>query len=141
MGPQPILLPLGPGRLGVDEVGTRQTGDKDLRLSGDAGNPRTWSGDHRQRHPGPIDFERCAGAMHPSHRWRPRPPLPGVKMLAELGVAVTFRMPGEIFQPQQPQRHAAAAQLLLDRLPIRQRTVDIAPVAGRVQSTVELLLA
>ena len=52
MGPQPILLPLGPGRLGVDEVGARQTGDKDLRLSGDAGI------DHRQRHPGPIDFER-----------------------------------------------------------------------------------
>ena len=62
-------------------------------------------------------------------------------MLAELGVAVTFRVPGEIFQPQQPQRHAAAAQLLLGQLPIRQRTVEIAPVGNREQSTVELLLA
>ncbi len=130
---QPILLPLRPGRFGIDQVRARQAGDKDLRRAGGAGI------DHRQRHAGPIDFERLTGAMQLPHCRRPRAPLPGVEMLAELGVAVALRVPAEIFQPQQPQRHAAAAQLLLDRLPIRQRTLRITPVPE--QTTVEILLA
>jgi hypothetical protein len=110
---QPILLPLRPSGFRVNQVRAGQAGDKDLRRSGDA------SIDHRQRHAGPIDFERLAGAVQLPHCRRPRAPLPGAKMLAELGVAVTLRMPGEIFQPKQPQRHTAAAQFLFDHLPIR----------------------
>ena len=135
MSRQPVLLPLGPARLGIDQVRARQAGDKDLGLAGDA------SIDYGQRHAGPIDFERGAGAMQLAHPRRSRAPLPGAEMLAELGVAVALRLPAQIFQPQQPQRHAATAQLLLDDLPIRQRTIGIPRVTGREQTTVELLLA
>ena len=62
-------------------------------------------------------------------------------MLAELGVAAAFRMPAQIFQPQQPQRHTPTAQLLFDPLPIRQRTIPIADLSPGEQAALDLLLA
>ena len=119
----------------MGQVGAGQASDEDLRLADDA------LVDDAQRHAGVIDFKGFAGAMLAAHRRRPRASLPGVEMRAELGVAVAFRMLAQIFQPQQPQRHAAAAQLLLDRLPIRHRTIRIAHIGGGEQATIELLLA
>src|SRR5439155_18097786 len=81
----------------------------------------------------------CAGAMQLAHPRRSRAPLPSAEMLAELGVAVALGLPAQIFEPQQPQRHAATAQLLLDRFPVGQRPIGIAP--SREQTTVEILLA
>ena len=128
-------MTLGPARLSVGQVRAGQASDEDLRLADDA------LIDEAQRHAGPIDFERLAGAMRPAHRRRPRASLPDMEMRAELGVAVAFRMSVQIFQPQQPQRHAAPAQLLLDRFPIRQRTTRMACVGGREQAMIEVLLA
>ena len=135
VGGQPVLLALRPRRLGVDQVRTRQAGDKHLRLAGDAGV------DHRQLHAGPINLESRAGAMRLAHPRRPRALLPGVEMLAELGVAPAFRMPAQIFQPQQPQCHAATAQLLFDHLPIRNWTAPIAYRGSGEQAALDLLLA
>src|SRR4051794_20261284 len=135
MGTEPVLVTLGPARFGVGQVRAGQAGNENLRLADDT------LVDDAQRHAGVIDFERLAGAMLPAHRRRPGVSLPGMEMRAELGVAVALRMPAQIFQPQQPQCHAAATQLLLDRLPIRQRTIPMARVNGREQASVKLLLA
>src|ERR1700719_3741298 len=135
MGTEPVLVTLGPARFGVGQVRAGQAGNENLRLADDI------LVDDTQRHAGVIDFERLAGAMLPAHRRRPGVSLPGMEMRAELGVAVALRMPAQIFQPQQAQCHAAATQLLLDRLPIRQRTIPMARVNGREQASVKLLLA
>ena len=86
MGAEPVLMTLGPARLSVGQVRAGQASDEDLRLADDA------LIDDAQRHAGPIDFERLAGAMRPAHRRRPRASLPDMEMRAELGVAVAFRM-------------------------------------------------
>jgi hypothetical protein len=86
MGAEPVLMALGPARLGVGQVRAGQANNEDLRLADDTVI------DDAQRHAGPIDFERLAGAMLPAHRRRSRASLPGVEMRAELGVAVAFRM-------------------------------------------------
>src|SRR5271166_5441559 len=135
MGTEPVLVTLGPARFGVGQVRAGQAGNENLRLADDI------LVDDTQRHASVIDFERLAGAMLPAHRRRPGVSLPGMEMRAELGVAVALRMPAQIFQPQQAQCHAAATQLLLDRLPIRQRTIPMARVNGREQASVKLLLA
>src|SRR5205085_3224401 len=135
MGTEPVLVTLGPARFGVGQVRAGQAGNENLRLADDT------LVDDAQRHAGVIDFKRLAGAMLPAHRRRPGVSLPGMEMRAELGVAVALRMPAQIFQPKQPQCHAAATQLLLDRLPIRQRTIPMARVNRREQASVKLLLA
>src|SRR2546421_13106712 len=118
MGTEPVLVTLGPARFGVGQVRAGQAGNENLRLADDT------LVDDAQRHAGVIDFERLAGAMLPAHRRRPGVSLPGMEMRAELGVAVALRTPAQIFQPQQPQCHAAATQLLLDRLPIPNPATD-----------------
>src|SRR4029077_8799495 len=107
MGTEPVLVTLGPARFGVGQVRAGQAGNENLRLADDI------LVDDTQRHAGVIDFERLAGAMLPAHRRRPGVSLPGMEMRAELGVAEAPRVPAQIFQPQQPQCHAAVAEAAL----------------------------
>ena len=58
-------------------------------------------------------------------------------MTQELGVLVAVCLPILILLPQQTQRHPAATQLLLDRLPIRQRACPLAQLARRKQLLVQ----
>ena len=135
MGTEPVILRLTPARFGIGQVRARQTGDEDLRRARDAGL------DHGERHAGIIDLERLAGTVQLAHRRRPGALLPSVKTAAELGVAIAARVAVQILAPKQAQRHPAAAQLLLDFLPIRQRAIRIAVIAGYEQTAIELLLA
>ena len=61
-------------------------------------------------------------------------------MAQELGVLVATRLPIQIFEPKQPQRHPAATQLLLNRLPIRQRARRIARLTWRKELLVQCLV-
>jgi hypothetical protein len=93
--------------------------------------------DHRQPHPGVVDFERFASTVHLAHHRRTRRPLPEAKVAEELSVLVAVGLAGQIPQPKQAQCHAAATQLPLDHLPLRQRTVRVAKLARREQPLLE----
>ena len=109
------------------QVRARQAGNEDLRLTNHA------SVDHGQRHAGIVDLERLAGAVRPAHHRRTRSLLPSMEVSAELRVPVAVRMLAQILEPEQLHGDAAAAQLLLDDLPVRERPVHIAGVARREQ--------
>src|SRR5512134_3418719 len=64
-----------------------------------------------------------------------------MEVSAELRVSVAVRMLAQILEPEQLHRDAAAAQLLLDDFPVRERPVHIAGVARREQSSIELLVS
>src|SRR5512134_2326792 len=64
-----------------------------------------------------------------------------MEVSAELRVSVAVRMLAQILEPEQLHRDAAAAQLLLDDFPVRERPVHIAGVARREQPSIELLVS
>jgi len=82
--------------------------------------------DDVNRRAGVIDEQLLAGHMGLPHRRR-QPAFPGPIEFAEPATAVTVGMRGAIFLPDQLQRHALAAQLAVDRRPVRQRP----PILGR----------
>ena len=79
--------------------------------------------------------------MDLTHHRRAGRLLPGTKVPQELGVLIAVVLSVQIFLPQQLQRHAAAAQLPLDDLPVGQWTIRVSPLARRKQPLLQCLLA
>jgi len=118
MGRQPVVVALGPGRLGVDQPRARQAGDEELGL------PRLTLVHDRDGVAGIIDFERLAGPMDLPHRQAATGGfLPLAEQSLELAELVAVRVGRLVLQPQQLARHVLVApQLLIERRPVRRAT-------------------
>jgi hypothetical protein len=113
MRADPIRQALGQGRFGVSVVGRAHHRDEDLGWLGLAG-PAVGQIDGLT---GIVDEHPLAGGMSLAHRRR-QPAFPGAVQLAPATVAIVVRLPLTILLPQQHQRDAGPAQLVMDISPI-----------------------
>jgi hypothetical protein len=114
MRADPVGQALRPGRLGVGVVGGPEHRHEDLR-GADLPAGRI---DDLHRLPGVVDEQLLPGAVGLAHHHVERP-APGLVALAEPAVAEALGMRGPVLLPQQHQRHAGTAQLLMHRRPVR----------------------
>jgi hypothetical protein len=122
----PVSERLRPGRLGKEVVARPEGGDEELRLA-----DLTRGGiDHRDGLPGVVDEDLLARlvllAQHRVARLLPR-----AEAGDKLRVLVAVRVIGLVLEPQELERHAAPAQLLLDVAPLRQRAQGTRGRRGR----------
>ena len=108
-------------RLGVGVVGGAHHRDEDLRRPDLAGA----GVDQIDGLAGVIDEHALAGGMGLAHRRR-QPALPGAVQLAPAAVAIAVRLALPVLLPQQHQRDAGPAQLVMDVGPIG---LGLAPLA------------
>jgi len=128
---------LGQGCLGVGVAGRAHHGDKNLRWPDLAGSAIG----QIDGLTGIVDEHPLAGRMSLAHRRR-QPAFPGAVQLAPAAVAVAVRLPLPVLFPQQHQRNAGPAQLMMDIGPIglhlapRTLLTAVAGIQHRLQHTV-----
>jgi len=114
----PVRKPLAPGGLHVGEITRPQHGDKDLGLPHLPGAPVH----HRHRLAGVVYEKPFAGhIVLAQHRLQGA--LPAPVELAELAILIAVGVSRPVLLPEQPQGHTFAAQLLVDRRPLRPGTL------------------
>lgn len=114
MGADPVGEPLRPRRLRVGEARCAEHGDEDLRRSALTGKAVDH---HRDAIAGIIDEQLVAGRMGLAHRHR-QAALPGAVELTEARVPVSAGLGGDIFLPQDRQRHVLAFELAVHARPV-----------------------
>jgi hypothetical protein len=114
---QPVLHPLGPGRLRIDQARERQAGHEDLCLARLAGVH------HHDRVARVVDLQRRAGAVLLAQRHRAAPlPAPAAEIRAELGEPAAVGVCLDVLAPHQLQGQVLVpAQIPVHRRPVQQR--------------------
>jgi len=128
MGVDPVGERLRPARMREREARRAQHGDEDLRVPDFASQPV----DHdRHAIARVIDEQPLAGRMRLSHRRRQLRFKAAIEF-AKPRIAVTARVGGDIFIPDDQQRNMLALQFPVDRGPIRLWVAAMSPFAPAV---------
>jgi hypothetical protein len=128
MGIDPVRKRLGPARMREREARRAQHRDKDLRIPDFAGQPV----DHdRHAITRIINEQPFAGGVGLPHRRRQLRFKAAIKF-AKPRIAVTARVRGDIFIPDNQQRDVLALQFPVDRGPIRLSVAAMSPFAPAV---------
>jgi len=135
VGADPVRQPLAPGGFDVGVVAGPQHRHEDLRLAHLPGAPVH----HRHRLPG-IVHEQFLARHIVLAQHRLQGTLPAPVELTELAVLIAVGVGRPILLPEQPQGHPFAAQLLVDRRPLRQGAPAGGFRRGRIQQPLQLLL-
>ncbi|RXH38650.1 hypothetical protein XH99_00795 [Bradyrhizobium nanningense] len=113
-GADPVGEPLRPRRPRVGEARCTEHGDEDLRRSAITGQAVD---QHRHAIAGIVDRQLVASHMGLAHRHR-QTALPGAVELTEARVPVSAGLGGDIFLPQDRQRHVLAFELAVHGRPV-----------------------
>ena len=123
MGVDPVGQRLRPARMRKSEARRAEHGDEDLRLADFAGQPVD---DDRNPIAGVIDEQPLAGRVRLPHRRRQLRFKAAIE-LAKPRIAVTARIGGDIFIPDDHQGDVLALQLPMNRRPIRLGVAAMTP--------------